>query len=80
MNQNLEPTGFNPSKALQPTPLLSTEQAAAWLGVTKRFLEASRLKGGGPVYVRLSRNLVRYRLEDLQEWVQERIRENTSQD
>jgi predicted DNA-binding transcriptional regulator AlpA len=58
--------------------LLTTEQAATWLGYKPRMLEARRLRGGGPLYIRISARSVRYRLEDLQRWINSRICSSTS--
>jgi hypothetical protein len=59
--------------------LLTTQQAAIWLGYRPRMLEARRLKGDGPLFIRISARAVRYRLEDLQNWVNSRLRSSTSE-
>jgi hypothetical protein len=59
--------------------LLDTEQAAAYLNVGKRFLADSRLTGKGPRFVEASYHQIRYRLEDLDAWVQEKLRTSTAQ-
>lgn len=43
---------------------LVTEDAAAYLSLSRRTLEAWRLQGRGPTYVKLGRKVV-YRPEDL---------------
>ena len=58
--------------------LLTPRQAAAILGLTPRFLEMRRFKGGGPVFIRVSGRCVRYRLSDLIEWIEGRRRTSTS--
>lgn len=59
--------------------LFSTKQAAQYLGVSHRTLEGWRLRGGGPRYLRLgARKCVRYRLEDLTQFVGGRLTESTS--
>lgn len=58
--------------------LLTTREAAKVLNTTDRFLEARRVRGGGPKYVRISARAVRYRLSDLQAWIAERVFEKTS--
>jgi predicted DNA-binding transcriptional regulator AlpA len=63
----------------QQEPLIGTEEAACYLGVSKRMLEALRVRGGGPIYVRLARNKVRYKISDINTWVAARRYENTSQ-
>ncbi len=57
--------------------LLTTEQAAAILGTTKRTLEAWRYVGAGPVFVKLRGRMVRYRPSDLAAFVAEGARTNT---
>jgi hypothetical protein len=49
--------------------LVDQKDAAKFLRVTEKFLEARRSRGGGPPFVRVGR-LVRYRRETLLEWVE----------
>lgn len=50
--------------------LLTTPQAADFLGLAAPTLESWRCRGtAGPRYVRLSKRAVRYRAADLDEWV-----------
>jgi len=56
---------------------LRTEEAAAYVGLSKSTLEKLRVTGGGPVYAALGRVVV-YRLEDLDAWVSAHIRCSTS--
>lgn len=58
--------------------LVNEERAAKFLGVTKRALRNWRVRGGGPKYVRVSSRCIRYRRRDLLNWVEARVRENTS--
>lgn len=62
----------------EASELLTTAQAAERLGLAEKTLEAWRWRGGGPPFVRLSARAVRYRPEDLQTWVAERVRTSTS--
>lgn len=58
-------------------PLLTTEQAAALLGTTRRTLEDWRLHPHlGPVFVKLGR-MVRYRAGDLEAFIEARARSHT---
>ncbi len=59
-------------------PLLDEAGAAARLNMTRRALQEWRRRGYGPVFVRISGRCVRYRPEDLDEWVETRIRTSTS--
>ena len=53
--------------ARKGTPFLSTEQAAFYLGVSARKLQAMRATGGGPFFRRHCR-YVRYHIDDLDAW------------
>ena len=57
--------------------LLTTEQAAAVLGTTRRTLECWRYVGAGPVFVKLRGRMVRYRPADLEAFVADGARTNT---
>jgi len=59
-------------------PLLTTIQAAKIIGWAPSTLAKSRLSGEGPSFVKLGAS-VRYRLGDLEDWVEERVRQSTSQ-
>ncbi|MBB3978896.1 putative DNA-binding transcriptional regulator AlpA [Rhizobium azooxidifex] len=50
---------------------LRVKQAAAYVGVSKSFLDKSRCYGGGPTYVKLGTTVI-YRSEDLDAWVAEK--------
>ena len=56
---------------------LTTEQAAAHLGLSPRTLERYRVRGGGPPFVSYC-NRVHYLRGDLDIWVDERRRLSTS--
>jgi predicted DNA-binding transcriptional regulator AlpA len=58
--------------------LLTTAESAYLLGLSKRSLEALRVRGGGPVFVVLGRRAVRYRRSDIVAWVDERRYSSTS--
>ncbi|MGD2114479.1 MAG: helix-turn-helix domain-containing protein [Acidobacteriota bacterium] len=59
-------------------PLLDQTEAAEFLAVSTRTLEGWRSSGGGPPFVRVGRR-VRYRLQDLQEWIGERTFGSTTE-
>lgn len=61
-----------------PDALLFSVEAAYLLGLSNRTLEAARLKGGGVPYFRLSRRAVRYRRQDILDWIKDRRRNSTS--
>lgn len=49
--------------------LLKTREVAALLNIGFSTLEIMRMKGKGPKYVKLGKHTVRYRKEDVIEWV-----------
>jgi predicted DNA-binding transcriptional regulator AlpA len=59
--------------------LFMTPAAAAdFLGVAEGTLRNWRVKGGGPLYRKLGRKLVRYTKADLLEWANGRTFEHTA--
>lgn len=54
------------------TGLLSEEQAAEYLGLSARYLQERRYRGGGPTYIRISHRTVRYDPRALAAWLTER--------
>lgn len=57
--------------------LLTTQEAANFLGVSPRTLEGLRFKGGGPRYAKIG-GAVRYRLASLEEYLRHQERTSTS--
>ncbi len=60
--------------------LLNEEQAAAFIGVTRRAMQAWRISGKGPKYVRISARCIRYQKPSLIEWGKTLTQTSTSQD
>lgn len=58
--------------------LITEREAAAFLGYSNRSLQNWRLRGGGPLFVRVSKRSIRYRLRDLIAWSEDRLRASTS--
>ena len=57
--------------------LLTERQAADFLNVSTRCLQAWRYRGeGGPNFVRISARCIRYRPEDLEKFAADRIAVN----
>lgn len=52
--------------------LISQREAADLLGLSERTLKAMRLRKTGPTFVRISRRCVRYRLADLERFIESR--------
>ena len=58
--------------------LLSVEEAATVLNVSKSWLDKKRLFGGGPVFVRIGTR-INYELDDLVGWINEHKASSTSE-
>lgn len=50
--------------------LLSRDEVAETYGISKRFLETSAMRGEGPPMVRLGHRTVRYRVFDIETWIE----------
>ncbi len=57
--------------------LLSTPDAARLLGLSPRTLEALRVRGGGPEFIKLGRRVL-YEPPSLKRWVEANRRHSTS--
>lgn len=67
------------TEAHRPTTTFHNEaQAAAILGVSQRALQKWRVNGSGPRFHRLSSRCIRYAIDDLLQWTQERLCSSTS--
>lgn len=64
--------------ATSQTNFLNTTQLADRLTNRKNTIEGWRVKGIGPRYVKIGR-LVRYRIEDVEAWLEKQTRSSTSQ-
>jgi len=62
---------------ISPRPKLRTEQAANYAGMGTSTFEKLRLKGGGPVYIKVG-NIVVYDPDDLDRWLAAHRRQSTS--
>ena len=60
-------------------PLLKTREAAKLLGLSPRTLEGYRLRGDGPVYLKIRKSSVRYAPASLMEWANADQRSSTSE-
>ncbi len=55
-----------------PSPLLSPKQAAQYLGVSVRAIELWRQLNTSPPFFRVTKRCIRFRREDLDNWLNER--------
>ena len=62
-----------------PSNTLKTKEAAEYLGVSKAFLERDRWAGARVPFIKMGARAVRYRIEDLDKYIESRIRTSTSQ-
>ena len=53
--------------------LLKDTDAAALLGVKDQTVRTWRSKNIGPKYIRISRNIIRYRREDIEAYLADRV-------
>lgn len=60
--------------------LLKTPEAAQYLGVSKAFLERDRWAGARVPFIRVGSRAVRYRLSDLDAYIESQIRHSKSED
>lgn len=58
--------------------LLNTKEAAQYLCVSKAFLERDRWAGAKVPFIKVGSRAVRYRLSDLEEFLDSRVRRSTS--
>lgn len=60
------------------TKLLTTREAATYLGMSKAFLERDRWAGARIPFVKVGARAVRYRLADLEAFIASRKRVSTT--
>lgn len=68
----------NDPKGSDLKTLLNETEVANLLNLTPSCLQGWRCKGGGPKFIRISRRCIRYRREDLLQWIGERECTSTS--
>lgn len=66
------------ANAKKGSPFLTTDQAAHYVGLSRRTLEKMRTAGGGPLFRKHGR-YVRYHIDDLDEWSAEHVKTSTSE-
>lgn len=64
--------------AHDPDRLINEYEAAEFVGFSVRALQNWRLRGGGPVFVKISARAVRYRKRDLIAWAEAHTQTSTS--
>lgn len=64
---------------LDPELHIDEKKAAEFIGISYRTLQGYRVKGGGPEYIKIGKKAVRYKIQDLINWVNSKKKQNTSQ-
>lgn len=67
---------MNSANTAPDAGVLTEAQAAEFLKCSKVWLRKARCRGTGPAFVRLGR-MIRYRLRDLEQYLDARIATNT---
>ncbi len=62
-----------------PNELLTTEETAAWLGVSRQWLEIGRSKKYGPSFCRIGPRHIRYKRSDVIRFLENRTYACTSE-
>lgn len=62
-----------------PDQLMTETEAAGFLCYSKRALQNWRVRGGGPEYVKVNGNSVRYQMRDLTSWIDARKQNHSAQ-
>lgn len=66
-------------EAVMQTTLLTTPKAAEYLGVSPAFLERDRWAGARIPFVKIGTRSIRYRLSDLEAYIEKSLRHSTSE-
>jgi len=75
MENDSQPQFSNARRLQILNKVLDTKQAAAFLGLTRRCLDIWRKEGRGPVFVKIGARIVRYRLGDLEKFLDENTKQ-----
>jgi predicted DNA-binding transcriptional regulator AlpA len=76
MAQNINSTGTIANFPIEP--VTDTKGASKFTGLAENTLIVMRSRGDGPKYIKYAR-AVRYRIADLQDYVESRIRSHSSE-
>lgn len=63
----------------QTAEVMREGDAAQYLGVSRRWLQDRRIDGRGPTFVRLSARAIRYRRDDLDQFLEARRHDSTAE-
>ena len=57
--------------------LLSEKEVEQFYGITRRWLQKKRCTGGGPIFIKIGKS-VRYRISDIESFLEAHRRSSTS--
>jgi predicted DNA-binding transcriptional regulator AlpA len=77
MRQSTKKIGVTP-EAGNPDDLLSPGAVAEWLGLTEQWLQVARARNTGPGFIKLGEKSVRYRREDVRQWIDAKFKKPRS--
>lgn len=63
---------------INESEVINTQQAANYIGMSKAFLERDRWAGARVPFIKVGSRAVRYRLSDLDAFLDQQIRHSTS--
>ncbi len=77
MPQTNTTVGALPAPSNNPNRLLTEKEVEAEYGINHRTLQAWRVRGGGPKFLKIGRS-VRYRRKDIAAWLDSQTKRSTS--
>ncbi|MDF7641752.1 helix-turn-helix domain-containing protein [Bifidobacterium sp. ESL0784] len=67
------------ARTLEDDEILTTQQAADILKVTRNYLSQLRFHEEGPKFVQCGRRTIRYWKSDIQKWLDENLHQSTAE-
>ena len=69
----------NSQKQSDDDDVWSTKTTAKYMKCSEQWLEIGRCKGYGPKFIRISKRMIRYRKDDVLQYLEERCYSSTSE-
>ncbi len=67
----------NSTPAPDGNDLLTDQQMSSLFGVHSKFWAKARMRGDGPIFIKVGASVVRYRRADVDDWIERRKRSST---
>ncbi|WEV41613.1 helix-turn-helix domain-containing protein [Bifidobacterium sp. ESL0682] len=67
------------ARTLEDDEILTSQQAADTLKVTRNYLSQLRFQGEGPVFIQCGRRTIRYWKSDIQKWLSQNLHQGTAE-